>query len=294
MSDPNTAPEGSFETILYETPAPHVARIVLNRPQARNAQNTQLLYELNAAFDRAAQDDEIKVVILAAAGKDFSAGHDLREHPRSVDMSRYKVVGTWCGFGCAGSEAQMAREKEIYIGFSERWRNFAKPTIAEVQGRCIAGGLMLVWPCDLIVAADDAQFLDNTVNMGLSGAEFFNHPWELGVRKAKELLFTSGWWSAAEAHRLGMVNHVVPVAELSAFTLQLANRIAQQPLFALKLTKEAVNAAQDAQGRSSAMQTSFALHQLGHAHNMQLFGMLVDPTSTAAAFSKGAANKTEA
>jgi len=286
-------PQPAFETILYETPAPHIVRIVLNRPQARNAQNTKLLYELNDAFDRAAQDDEVKVVILAGAGKDFSAGHDLHEHPRSVDMSQYKVVGTWCGFGCVGSEAQMAREKEIYLGFSERWRNFAKPTIAEVQGRCIAGGLMLVWPCDLIVAADDAQFIDNTVSMGLSGAEFFNHPWELGVRKAKELLFTSDWWSAAEALRLGMVNHVVPRDELSTFTLELAKRIARQPLFALKLTKEAVNAAQDAQGRSSAMQTSFALHQLGHAHNMQVFGMLFDPTLVPAQFTKVAAGKPE-
>jgi len=277
-----------YEFILYETPAPHIARIVLNRPNARNAQNTQLLYELNAAFDKAAQDDDIKVVILAGSGKDFSAGHDLHEHPRTVDMSKYRPVGTWCGFGCAGAEAQMAREKEIYVGFSERWRNFAKPTIAAVQGKCISGGLMLVWPCDIIIASDDAQFLDNTVNMGLPGAEYFNHPWELGVRKAKELLFTSGWWSAAEAHRLGMVNHVVPRPELDAFTLAMAERIATQPLFALKMVKEAVNTAQDSQGRVTAMQTSFALHQLGHAHNMQVFGLLIDPSSTAAALSKSA------
>lgn len=275
-----------FETITYESPAEHVAKITLNRPNARNAQNTRLLYELNSAFDVAAQDDNIKVVVLAANGKDFSAGHDLHENPREVDMSPYDIVGTWCGFGCAGAEAQMAREKEIYIGFSERWRNFAKPTIAAVQGRCIAGGLMLVWPCDIIIATEDAQFMDNTVNMGLAGAEFFNHPYELGARKAKELLFTSGWWSAAEAHRLGMVNHVVPNDKLMEFTLELAQRIAMQPMFALKLAKEAVNAAQDAAGRSTAMQVQFGLHQLGHSHNMQVYGLLVDPTSTAAKLSK--------
>lgn len=275
-----------FQHILYETPADHIARIVLNRPNARNAQDTKLLYELNSAFDRAAQDDNIKVVILAANGKDFSAGHDVHEDPRKVDMSPYDIVGTWCGFGCAGAEGQMAREKEIYIGFSERWRNFAKPTIAAVHGKCIAGGLMLVWPCDIIIAAEDALFMDNTVNMGLAGAEFFNHPYELGVRKAKELLFTSGWWTAADAHRLGMVNHVVGADKLQEFTLDLAKRIATQPLFALKCVKEAVNAAQDAAGRSSAMQTQFALHQLGHAHNMQVYGLLVDPTSTVAKLSK--------
>lgn len=269
-----------FSTIARDTPVPHVARITLNRPQARNAQNTAMLYELNAAFDQAAQDDEIKVVILAANGKDFSAGHDLREG--QADMSQYDIVGTWCGFGCAGAEAQMAREKEIYLGFSERWRNFAKPTIAAVQGKCIAGGLMLAWPCDLIIAADDAAFMDNTVAMGVCGAEYFHHPWEMGVRKAKELLFTAGWWNAEEAHRMGMVNHVVARAELSAFTLQLAERIAKQPLFALKLTKEAVNAAQDNQGRLTAMQTSFAMHQLCHTHNLVVHGNLIDPSGAAA------------
>ena len=142
----------------------------------------------------------------------------------------------------------------------------------------IAGGLMLIWPCDLIVAADDAEFLDHTVAMGVGGAEFFAHPWELGVRKAKEFLFTADWIKAEEAHRLGMVNHVVPRAELESFGLAMAERIAQKPLFALKLTKQAVNAAQDAQGRLSAMQTSFALHHLAHAHNMIAHGRLVDPT----------------
>lgn len=266
-----------FSTIRYEQPATHVARIVLNRPETRNAQNTKLLYELNAAFDRAAQDDAIKVVILAAEGDHFSSGHDLRETRDSINMNDYRIVGTWCGFGCAGAEAQMAREKEIYIGFSERWRNFAKPTIAAVQGKCIAGGLMLVWPCDIIIATEDAAFLDNTLPMGVCGAEFFNHPWEVGVRKAKEMLFTADWLSAVDAYRLGMVNHVVPRADLDAFSLAIAEKIAKKPLFALKLAKEAVNTAQDSQGRVTAMQTSFALHQLSHSHNMQVHGKLVDP-----------------
>ncbi|MEI4508719.1 enoyl-CoA hydratase [Sphingopyxis sp. CCNWLW253] len=275
--------------IIYETPAPHVARILLNRPDAINAQDTRLLYELNCAFDRAARDDEIKVVILAGAGKHFSAGHDLHEDPRGVDYSSFTPVGTWCGFGCAGAEGHFQREKEIYLGFSERWRNFSKPTIAEVQGAAIAGALMLIWPCDLIVCSDDARFMDNTVDMGLAGAEFFNHPYELGIRKAKELLFTAGWWDAQEAHRLGMVNHVVPRAELTAFTLDLAARIAKMPLFALKCAKEAVNNAQDAAGRSTVMSAQFALHNLGHSHNMQTHGMLIDPNSAAAKLSKAPA-----
>ena len=193
-------------------------------------------------------------------------------------MAQHRTVGTWCGFECAGAEAQMAREKEIYIGFSERWRNIPKPTIAQIHGKCIAGGLMLAWPCDLIVASDDAMFLDNTVAMGVGGVEYFAHPWEVGIRKAKEMLFAGDWLSAEEALRLGMLNHVVPAATLGDFTLELAKKIAQKPLFALKLAKESVNAAQDAQGRVNAMQTSFAYHQLAHSHNMQVHGMMIDPT----------------
>ena len=268
----------TFETILYETPRPKVARIVLNRPEARNAQDTRLLYELNDAFDRAAQDDGISVIILAGAGPHFSSGHDLRERGTSANMQQYDTVGTWCGFGCAGAEAQFAREHEIYLGFSERWRNIPKPTIAEVHGKVIAGGLMLVWPCDIVVASEDASFTDNTVAMGVCGAEFFNHPWEVGPRMAKEMLFTSDALSAQDAMRLGMVNHVVPREELSEFVLGLASKIAEKPLFALKLTKEAVNTAQDNQGRVNAMQTSFALHQLCHSHNVQVHGMPIDPS----------------
>jgi len=266
-----------FETVRYERPAEKVARIVLNRPEARNAQSMRMLYELNDAFDRAAQDDLVSVIILAANGPHFSAGHDLRERDALQVVTDHQRVGTWCGFGCAGAESQMAVEKEMYIGLSERWRNLPKPTIAAVQGKVIAGGLMLVWPCDLIVAADDALFQDNTVSMGVSGAEFFNHPFEVGVRKAKEMLFTSDFLTAAEVHRLGMVNHVVPLDELESFTLQLASRIAEKPLFALKLAKEAVNVAQDNQGRVNAMQTSFAYHQLCHSHNQQVHGMIIDP-----------------
>jgi enoyl-CoA hydratase len=269
-----------FQNLVYETPAPGVARIVLNRPESRNAQDTRLLYELNDAFDRAAKDDQVSVIILAANGPHFSSGHDLREKDPIGSLAEFDTVGTWCGFGCAGAEGWMAREKELYIGLSERWRNIPKPTIAAVHGKCISGGLMLIWPCDLIVASEDATFADNTVSMGMTGVEYFGHPWELGPRKAKELLFTSDWMSAAEAHRLGMVNHVVPKETLSDFTLDLAVRIAQKPLFALKLAKEAVNAAEDAQGRISAMQTAFALHQLGHSHNMQVHGLPIDPRGT--------------
>jgi enoyl-CoA hydratase len=194
-------------------------------------------------------------------------------------MTQWDPVGTWCGFGCNGAEGRMAIEKELFIGLSERWRNIPKVTIAQVQGKAISGALMLIWPCDLIVAAENALFADNTALLGVAGAEFFNHPWELGVRKAKEYLFTSDFFDAHEAYRLGMVNHVVANDQLENFTLELARKIINKPAFTLKLLKEAVNAAQDAQGRANSMNTSFSLHQLSHSHNEQLYGLPIDPSN---------------
>ncbi|MGO3930715.1 enoyl-CoA hydratase [Rhodopseudomonas pseudopalustris] len=266
------------ETILVERPDPAVARIVMNRPEARNAQNLQMTYDLNAAFDDAVQDDSVKVIILAGNGPHFSAGHDLRATSKNEAGIDFPPIGNWGGFREPGAHGRMAREQEIYLQITRRWRNLAKPMIAEVHGKCIAGGLMLAWACDLIVAADSAEFCDPVVTMGVCGVEWFVHPWELGPRKAKELLFTADSWSAQDGYQLGMVNHVVPAAELSAFTLALAQRIAAKPSFALKMTKEAVNRSVDIQGQPAAIDQAFALHQLCHAHNLQEFGMIVDPS----------------
>jgi enoyl-CoA hydratase len=268
--------EPDYATISYDQPLPHVARITLNRPDARNAQNLEMTYDLNAAFDRAAQDDDIKVIILAGADPHFSAGHDLTGDGGKT-WRDYPIVGTWCGFDCDGAEARFSREKEIYQGITERWRNLPKPTIAAVQGKCIAGGLMLAWACDIILAADDAQFRDPVVEFGVCGVEFFAHPWEVGPRKAKEWLFTADWLGAEEARGLGMVNQVVPRAQLMQTALDMAERIARKPMFALKLTKEAVNQTQDAMGRHTAMLQAFSLHQLCHSHNQQVYDLPLDP-----------------
>lgn len=268
----------AFETLLCERPSPAVLRIVMNRPEARNAQNLQMTYDLNAAFDEAVADDEVRVVILAGADPHFSAGHDLRDKGDKVLGRDFPVVSAWGGFDAPGAEGRWAREQEIYLQNTRRWRNLSKPTIAAVQGRCIAGGLMLAWACDLIVASEDAQFCDPVVTMGVCGVEWFVHPWELGPRKAKELLWTADAWSAQEAHRLGMVNHVVPRADLSAFALALAEKIAAKPAFAVQTTKEAVNRTLDIMGQSSAVDQAFGLHHLCHAHNMMRFGSVVDPS----------------
>ncbi len=263
-----------METIRYEGVTNGVARIVLAREKTRNAQNKTMLYELNEAFDIAAQDNEAKVIVLAADGPHFSSGHDLRDKTK---MSDFKAVGTWGGFDLPGAEGYMAQEQEIYLGFCWRWRNLPKPTIAEVQGKVIAGGLMLVWVCDLIIASENAAFSDPVVAFGVNGVEYFAHPWEVGVRKAKEMLFTGEAISAEEAKSLGMVNHVVPEDELTSFTTSMAEHIAKRPSMGLKLAKQSVNQMQDGQGLWTALQGAMTLQQLGHSHNNQVHGMGIDP-----------------
>ena len=142
-----------------------IARIVMNRPEAHNAQNLQMTYDLNAAFDAAVQDDAVKVIILAGNGPHFSAGHDLRPGSKNAAGVDFPSVGNWGGFTEPKAQGRFAREQEIYLQITRRWRNLAKPTIAEVQGKCIAGGLMLAWACDLIVASDDAAFKDPVIAM---------------------------------------------------------------------------------------------------------------------------------
>jgi enoyl-CoA hydratase len=251
-----------------------VARITLDRVDVRNAQDKAMLYELNDAFDLASRDDAVKVIVLAANGPHFSSGHDLADRS---DVGDFTQVGNWGGFDKPGAEGRQALEEEIYLGLCWRWRNLPKPTIAEVQGKVIAGGLMLVWVCDLIIASDDSTFSDPVVAFGVNGVEYFAHPWEFGPRKAKELLFTGGRMNAEEALSCGMLNHVVPRSELTAFTDQLAMRIAQRPSMGLRLAKQSVNQAQDAQGFYSALQAAMSLQQLGHANNEIVHGRAVDP-----------------
>jgi enoyl-CoA hydratase len=263
-----------FTTIRYEPPVQGVARIVLNRPDTRNAQDKRMLYELNDAYDIAAADDDVRVIVLAAEGPHFSSGHDLRDRTR---MDEFETVSCWGGFGLPGAEGWMAMEQEIYLGLCWRWRNLPKPTIASVQGKVIAGGLMLIWVCDLIVCSDDAQFSDPVVAFGLNGHEFFTHTWEVGARKAKEMLFTGDAISAQEAKSLGMVNQVVARDELEGFTRQLATKIATRPTMGLKLAKQSVNQSLDAQGQWTALQAAFSLHEVGHSHNQQIHKLPIDP-----------------
>lgn len=260
--------------IRSEDPATGVRRIVLARPEARNAQSPELLYQLDDAFAAAAADDTIRVIILAADGPDFSSGHDLRA---GFHMPRPPVASLAGGFDAPGVEGHHSFECDAFLGLCRRWRELPKPTIAQAQGRSIAGGLMLLWPMDIIIASEEATFSDPVTAFGANGVEYFTHAWELGPRKAKELLFTGGVLTAAEARVLGMVNHVVTREHLESFTLELANRIAARPPFALRLAKQSVNQSLSAQGMDTAIDAAFGLHTLSHANNLAKFGEIIDP-----------------
>lgn len=268
--------KSEYEQVIYEVAAPKVARIVMNRPKRRNAQGITMTYELDDAFKRACHDDSINVIILAAAGDHFNAGHDLSgEQPDNP--SPEQTVGLWGGYKGKGWEGYYAREKEIYLEISERWRNAPKPIIAEVQGSVISGGIILAWACDLIVCSEDARFRDATAKeMGIGGVEFWQHPYEMSVRQAKEWLMTGGWMTAQEAERRGMVNHVVPREQLSARTLELATNIAANNPFTMKLVKQAMNFAQDQMGRKAAMEFGFQLHQIAHMQSLLVSGFPID------------------
>jgi enoyl-CoA hydratase len=232
--------------------ADDIATISLNRPEVANAQNVELLDELDQLWASAAEDPDVKVIVLRGNGKHFSAGHDLKADPERTTKFTLRELYEF--------------ESRRYVGYSLKWRNVPKPSIASVQGRCIAGGLLLAWPCDLILASQDAKFSDPVVAMGVGGVEYHGHTWELGARLAKEILFTGRPITADEALRVGMVNKVVPRDELDSQTRELAQQIAQMNPFALRMAKRAVNQTLDIQGFSTAVQAVFDAHQLGHGN----------------------------
>jgi len=228
----------AYQQILYEKSG-RIARVTTNRPRYRNAQSRVLLEELDAAFSEAAADDEVRAVILAGAGEHFSSGHDLGTADEQEDRERRPYA--------EGMRGRHQRSWELYVDLSLRWRDLPKPTIAQVQGFCIYGGFIIASAMDLIVAADDARFLP-------AHLQYFSAPWDLGVRKAKEILWQARFIEAEEALALGLVNHVVPREDLEQATTELAERIAEMDPLAARMIKFSVNQAQDAMGFRTAVQ----------------------------------------
>lgn len=240
----------TYEYVLYEVDGP-VATLWHNRPAQRNAENSQLLDELDDAVRRAGADPQVRVVVLGGKGGHFSAGHDLKEGQR--DRQDFTPEQRW------------EYESTSYMQYCQNIFHLPKPTIARVEGACIAGGFMVANMCDLIVAAEDAYFADPVLHtMAVAAVEVLVHPWVLGTRKAREFLFTGDRLSAADALAAGMVNRVVPADRLDDEVSALAARIAQAPPFATRVLKKSLNRTLEAQGFQVALNAHFDSHQLTH------------------------------
>lgn len=260
------------EPVIYERRG-SVALITLNRPRYGNAQNDHMLYALDSAFMRANDDEQVGAIVLAGAGKNFSSGHDLGTPDRFAWVRDVQRKTSWYDFvGKPGAELGYAREHEIYLGLCRRWRELPKPTIAAVQGAVIAGGLMLAWVCDIIVASEDAFFSDPVAIMGVPGVEYFAHAFEMPNRIAREFLMLGEKMTAHRAYQVGMVNRVYPLDSYLDNALKMAERLAERPRFALALTKQAFNFIEDLQGKRTGMEGVFAMHHLAHAHNFIVYG----------------------
>ena len=260
-----------MEPVLYEE-VDHVAYITLNRPEVHNAQNSQMLYALDDAFNQAVDEDSVKCIVLRSGGKHFSQGHDIGTPGRDFEKPAERRLMWYDHTNKPGAEKAYAREHEIYLGMCKRWRQIPKPTICQVHRGCIAGGLMLAWICDLIVASDDAFFQDPVLAMGFPGVEYFAHVHELNVRLAKEFLFLGDRMTAQRAYEIGMINRVVPRDQLEEEVTAIASRIARQPRLGLQLTKQACNHIDDLQGKSTGIDAVFGMHHFAHAQNSLVKG----------------------
>jgi enoyl-CoA hydratase len=284
--------------IVYETEEPvlyavagAVATVTMNRPKFHNAQNSQMTYALDAAFRRAVDDDAVRVIVLAGSGKHFSAGHDIGTPGRDVTASFSRTHLLPDHTNKPGAEFLYTREQEVYLGMCRRWRDIPKPTIAAIQGACIAGGLMLAWVCDLIVATDDAFFQDPVNRMGIPGVEYFAHGFELPPRVAKGFILLGERLSAQRAYDFGMVNRLSTREHLVADVKAMAEELATRPRLGNWLTKQALNHVEDLRGKRTAMDAHFHMHHFAHAQSdlvssNSLGGM--DAKSMAAANKKSA------
>jgi enoyl-CoA hydratase len=245
-----------YQTILVERRGA-VELVTMNRPEVRNAQNTGLINEVDEAMRAADADPDVNVIVLAGAGKDFSAGHDLKAYVGEAPSDEWHEKRKT-------PEGKFEHERKMYFDKCVAIRDLDKPTIAMVQGHCVAAGLMLAAMCDLIVASDDAVFQNPVLRMTGAGVEVLSEPFGIGFRKAKEFLWTGDKIDAQEAWRLGLVNRVVPRDALEKETMALADRIAMIPPSTAQNVKRSINHAQDLAGFRSALEYHFMVHQFQH------------------------------
>jgi enoyl-CoA hydratase len=229
----------NFKEILYAVDGP-VGVITLDRPAYRNAQSYRMLNEIDAAFDLARADAVVRVVIVRGAGGVFSTGHDLGT---PEDLAYRAALGAEPGIQIYD------QFKRYNLDLLLEWRGFPKPTVAMVEGYCIYAGWMLAAAMDVVFAAANAQFLPGFV-------EYMSIPWDIGVRRAKEVVFESRFLTASEAADYGLVNRVLAPADLARETFAWARRVAENSPEALRMAKIQINKAQDAQGFTRALEDS--------------------------------------
>lgn len=255
-----------FRQVIYEK-EDNIAIITLNRPEARNATHRPFQAEIDEAWAEAEMDEGVQVIVLKANGPSFSAGADTGSAEAKADKERNPPKPAGTGGYYSGAEQNI--EKLLHR------RDIPKATIAAVQGHCIAGGLLLIWPCDIIIAAEDAQFSDPVARAGLGGVLYFGHPFEFGFRKAKEVLFTGGRLNAQQALQVGMVNKVVPKERLVEETMAMAREIAKTPPLGVSFAKRAINHAMDQMGYRATVEAYFGMHQLAETYNRMATGSAV-------------------
>jgi enoyl-CoA hydratase len=259
----------AYSTILYDVNDP-VATITLNRPAVLNAQNQQMKEELDDAFVTAARDNQVHVIVLRGAGRAFSAGHDLKRFPKDPSAFSGPSDDKWFEGDSAGVRDLFY---EAITLTCLRIRAIKKPTIAQIHGYCVAGGWLLASMCDLVICSEDARFRNPVVLMAAGGLELLIEPWDVGVRKAKELMWTGDYLEAREAQRLGLVNRVVPRANLEEETMRLAQRIAKMPPATARGVKRSINHMLDLKGWRLSQEHHFEIwsscmvsdeHHAGH------------------------------
>ena len=228
-----------YETIRYEPGT--IARVILSRADKLNAQSWTMLAEMEDAFNEAVRDQDVRVIILSGEGRAFSAGHDL-DSPDQI-AGRSKKEENLDGFSRSG---QM---KDIYTDSHLRWRDLPKPTLAMIHGYCIYGGWMIASAMDFIFASEDALFIPTY-------GDYFTTSWDVGARKAKEILYENRFMSAQEAMTWGFVNRVYPASELEKETLAYAGRVAEHDPFTTRTVKFQINQTLDNMGFSASVRAA--------------------------------------
>ena len=249
--------DSGYTVILIDTPAPHVRRITMNRPDKRNALNHALRGELLHALRTGDMDDDVHVQIVRGAGSSFSAGYDLGGGNAGQPLPYFTADG----------EGQWPRH--VTEGWMSIW-DLAKPVIAQVHGYCLAGASELATGCDVVYMAEDAQMGYPAVRFGVPDMHF--HAWLVGMRKGMEMMLTGDSINGIEAERRGWATQAVPADELEAHTLKMAERMAQMPTDVIRLNKRTIHRQMAIMGFRNGIRAGTELCSLGiHTRSMADF-----------------------